>query len=258
MILVTMLLILRSPFSTIQTVDTIEKPNRPSVIRVNTDDGGSFSHGTGTCVAWTLDYGLILSAWHVVQDNRGQITVDYWYPGENAPERINATLVATSRKWDLAALVVKRPLYGPSLIPRSSRYPFIRIARKRPRLGDSITIAGYDGGGTPATYKEATGIVKGFFRPLRSSAADWMMIDAGARSGDSGGPMLNAQGLLGGVLFGTDKTGAHGTHCERIRLFLQEQVEQKYPKLIRRALNPFILYGDPNNPNNPENTSRKP
>lgn len=242
----------------IQTVDTIEKPNRPAVVRVNTDDGRSSSHGTGTCVAWTFDYGLILSAWHVVQDNRGQITVDYWYPGEDAPERINATLVATSRRWDLAALVVKRPLYGPSLIPHSSRYPFIRIGRNKPSLGDLITIAGYDGGGTPATYKEATGTVKGFFTPSRGSAADWMMIDAGARSGDSGGPMLNTQGLLVGVLFGSDKIGAHGTHCERIRLFLQDQVEQKYPKLIRRALNPFVFYDYPDNPNNPENMSRKP
>jgi len=125
-------------------------------------------------------------------------------------------------------------------------------------MGDSITVAGYNGGGTPATYLESTGTIQGFLTPSTDSVADWMMIDAKARSGDSGGPMLDSKGNLVGVLWGTDSTGAHGTHCERIRLFLQERVEKKYPGLVRRALNPFIFYNDQDNQNNPKICPEKP
>jgi S1-C subfamily serine protease len=93
-----------------QLTKTSDQP-RPAVVRVNTDDGAMSSHGTGTCVAWTVDYGLILTAWHVIKDNQGQITVDFWYKGQDEPERIDATVVATSRTLDLAALVVKRPKF---------------------------------------------------------------------------------------------------------------------------------------------------
>jgi len=250
--------LLSQPTAELSQLTTTSDQPRPAVVRVNTDDGAMASHGTGTCVAWTVDYGLILTAWHVIKDNQGQVTVDFWYEGQDEPERIDATVVATSRTLDLAALVVKRPLYEPSLIPKSSRYPFIRLARITPTLGDKVTIAGYDGGGTPTTYKEATGIVKGFLRPSNGSIGDWMMITAGARSGDSGGPMLSVRGTLVGVLWGTDNIGAHGTHCERLRTWLREAVKPEYPKLVKRALFPFDLFDGRNNQNNPENPSDFP
>jgi len=212
---------------------TIESVSRPAVVRVNTDDGNSSSHGSGTCVGWVDEDGLILTAWHVVKDNKGQVTVDFWNERSNLT-RLDATVVATNRTWDLAALVVKRS--------DMDSLPFIEVGKKKPDLGDSLTVAGYGQGGRLSSYREATGAVQGFLSPTAITANDLIMIDAKARSGDSGGPMLSETGVLVGVLFGSDGIGAHGAHCERVRWFLREYVKGQYPKLVSKVLDSYVLY----------------
>lgn len=201
-----------------------------AVVRVNTEDRGGTSHGSGTCIGWDIDYGLIVTAWHVVRDNRGQATVDFVVKRKIVT--LNVEVVATDRLWDLAALVVKRPDW--------EDLPFMGVGVNKPKIGDKITIAGFGQLGL-RTYRESEGAVVGFCAPSPTAAYDLMVVDTPARQGDSGGPLRAQNGLLVGVLFGSDKA-THGSHCERVRMFLKDQLEDSYPELLRRVLHLYVLY----------------
>jgi len=186
----------------------------PAVVRVEAVEGGGSSLGSGTCIAAT-DKSLIVTAWHVVRDSRG-------------PYRINklpATLVATDKTWDLALLVV------------DSRLPSARLSNTPPNIGESLTVCGFGSG----SYREATGIIRQFLSPGGSEPADIVAMDAAARSGDSGGPMFDSNGMIVAVLFGSDKLGAHGSHCMRVRWFIKKL--QGYDDLKQLALRDYVLYG---------------
>jgi S1-C subfamily serine protease len=159
---------------------------RPTVHRIQA--GGYL--GSGISVATTNGRTLILTANHVIQDG-GPYTV----AGKSA------TVIATNKTWDLAALVVNETL------------PVSQLGTKEPQIGDKLTVCGYGYN----KYAEATGQVVGFVAP---AALDWVVIDASARSGDSGGPLFYQDGTVAAILWGSDQTGAHGTHCLRVRKFL--------------------------------------
>jgi serine protease Do len=189
--------------------------SRPTVYRVTAfDTARTQSMGTGTCVATANHQSLILTARHVIQDGHGFKVGEY-----------PAKVVAQNKTWDLAALVVDEVL------------PVTVIGHSKPVMGQPLTICGYGSG----DYREATGVVSQFVQPDGKSPADIVAINVAARSGDSGGPMLDAEGRLAGVLFGSDKLGAHGSHCIRVRWFI-ESIEG-YALLKREALNPMVLYG---------------
>ena len=188
--------------------------SNPAVVRVEAVEGRGSSLGSGTCIAAT-DQSLIITAWHVVRDSRG-------------PYRINklpATLVATDKTWDLALLVV------------DSRLPSARLSNTLPKLGESLTVAGFGSG----DYREATGIIRQFLSPGGPEPMDIVAMDAAARSGDSGGPLFGSDGTLVAVLFGSDKLGAHGSHCMRVRWFVEKM--HGYDALKQLALRDYVLYG---------------
>jgi S1-C subfamily serine protease len=151
----------------------------------------------------------VLSANHVIKDG-GPYTV------AGRP----ATVIATDKTWDLAALVVQDVL------------PVSQLGNREPQIGDQLTVCGYGGG-----YAEATGKVVGFFAP---ATPDWVAISASARSGDSGGPFFYVDGTIAAILFGSDNTGAHGTHCIRIRSFLKSI--KNYDELLKALDNPYNIW----------------
>jgi len=165
------------------------------------------SRGSGTAVAASGGQTLVLTAWHVVSDG-GPYTV------AGKP----AKLVATDKIWDLAALVVDDTMVSS------------RLSRQQPNYGDTLTVCGY---GSEA-YSENTGVVVGWGSPGPGYPADWVIINARARSGDSGGPFFYDDGTVGAVLWGSDSSGAHGTPCVRVRKFLLTVVG--YDNLIKAAL----------------------
>jgi S1-C subfamily serine protease len=157
---------------------------------------------------------LIITANHVIKDG-SEFKVD----GKSAK------LVGHDAVWDLAALTVRTP------------YVATTIATKKPLIGDRLTVCGYGSG----VYKESTGIVTSYFSP-GSGSNDIIAINIAARSGDSGGPMFNSEGLLAATLFGSDKLGAHGSCCIQIRRFIKTL--ELEPRLKAQALRePYILYG---------------
>jgi S1-C subfamily serine protease len=172
----------------------------PAVARIVVPEGSTTSLGSGTLVAVSGKLGLVVTNWHVVRDATGQIVVVF-------PDgfRSAATVVRTDPDWDLAALAVWRP--GAEPVP---------LATEPPQPGQPLTIAGYGSG----RYRAITGRCTQYVAPGRNQPFEMVELAAGAREGDSGGPIFNNRGELAGVLFGTARGQTAGSYCGRVRQFL--------------------------------------
>lgn len=174
----------------------------PAIVRVLSVDDDGTSMGSGTLIDLSANYGLVITNWHVVRDTLGQVTVIF-PQGYQSPARI----AKVDEDWDLAALLIWRPPVDP-----------IRMASRPPRPGDAIRIAGYGSG----RFRVASGRVNQFVSPGRDLPFEMIEVTAEARQGDSGGPMLNANGELAGVLFGSARGTTSGSHSGRLQQFLSD------------------------------------
>ncbi len=176
---------------------------RPAIPRVVCGSGPATDCGSGVLVDVRGSKALVLTAWHVVRGNRDSITIR-WPDGTSAP----ATVVASDDAWDLAALVTCAPDAAP-----------VRLAARPPAAGDTLTIAGY--GPPPFTYREKSGPMTQRLSPFGPRHPYHILeLRADARKGDSGGPILNADGELAAVLFGSDGRVAAGSDATEIRALL--------------------------------------
>ncbi|MCS7237118.1 MAG: serine protease [Thermoguttaceae bacterium] len=190
------------------------KPH-PAVARIIAAEGAALSCGSGTLIAQTEQYGLVLTNWHVVREARGTIAVVF-------PDgmRVPAVVVAGDAVWDLALLMIP-----PVAIPP------IPLADAVAQPGEYLVIAGYGRG----NYRAAAGRCVQYVAPGIGYPAEMLEVSVGARQGDSGGPILNAQGQLAGVLFGTTGGRTIGSHAGRIRQFLlraQNHLPGVYTQLV--------------------------
>jgi serine protease Do len=172
----------------------------PAVVRVIVPGENSTSLGSGALVAVSDKLGLVLTNWHVVCEATGPIVVAF-------PDgfRSGATLIQTDRDWDLAALAIWRPNVEP-----------IPLASEAPRPGELLTIAGYG----KDSYRAVTGRCTQYVAPGQNYPFEMVELSAGARQGDSGGPIFNSRGELAGVLFGAALGRTTGSYCGRVRQFL--------------------------------------
>lgn len=177
-----------------------ETTPHPAVVRVIAPGRDSMSLGSGSLVAINQTHGLVITNWHVVCEATGQITVVF-PDGLRSP----AAVLRTDRDWDLAALAIWRP-----------RVPPVALAHEAPRLGESLTIAGYGSD----SYRAVTGRCTEYVSPGANLPFEMVELSAGARQGDSGGPIFNGRGELAGVLFGTARGRTTGSYCGRVRWFL--------------------------------------
>lgn len=181
---------------------SIAQAQNPAVCRVRVPEGDSIcSYGTGTCVSCSKEHNLslIITAHHVIEDHKGK-SITVIFPSTTR----KAKVIGFDEHYDLAALVVKGKL------------PVLKIAKKKPIRGQTITLIGYASG----EYREASGKVNGFYRPNEGLPAHWFSVDHPSRSGDSGGPMLSKNNQLAGVLFGSNSKETLGTTCFKVSLFL--------------------------------------
>lgn len=179
-----------------------EPAHRAAVVRVTASlPGGVKHHGSGVLVSVTGSTGVVLTNWHVVREAKNGVTVK-WPNGTTTP----ASVKATDATWDLASLVVPNPPAPP-----------VPVAVQAPRVGDRLTIAGY---GTHGSYLEQSGPVTMYASPARSRVQQLVEVKAAARQGDSGGPMLDANGEVAGVLFGSADGRTVGSCSTRVAAFL--------------------------------------
>ena len=173
---------------------------REGVVRVLVAEPGGWSQGTGTLVEVDEQHGLVVTNWHVVRDAVGEIRVRF--PNGR---HFAARVIKVDSRWDLAALLISRPAARP-----------ISIAQAAPRPGDWLTIAGYGSG----SYREASGRCTQYVSPGRQSPYEMVELAVAARQGDSGGPILDRNGQLAGVLFGSAGGNTSGSYAGRVRQFL--------------------------------------
>lgn len=216
-------------FAPVSTTPAETTPH-PAVARIVVDEGRLQANGTGSLVATRDNQGLVITNWHVVRDARGAIQVIF-PDGFTSP----ATVLKTDSDWDLAALLIWKPNAAP-----------LTIAPQAPQPGDPLKIAGYG----PGDYRAIQGKCTQYVAPSVKHPYEIVELSAEARQGDSGGPILNAQGELAGVLFGASRGSTSGSYCGRVRWFLSAVwPEIGIPQASAAPSNtPFVTYQTPESP----------
>jgi hypothetical protein len=172
----------------------------PAVVRIVAAEKAGASLGSGVLVDANHEQGLVLTNWHVVRDTRSAVLVQFPDGFQTA-----GTVVRSDETWDLAALVIWKPPATP-----------VPLAASPPAPGDLLTIAGYGRG----PYRAQTGRCTEYLSPGTGQPKEFVELAAGARQGDSGGPILNDRGELAGVLFGQNSGHTIGSCSTRLRTFL--------------------------------------
>ena len=175
-----------------------------NIVRVSVQDTGNIqSHGTGVLIQPTL----VITNWHVLVNRVGTTQIIF-------PDGFTcaAKLIKMSREWDLAVLQTEAFTTPPVKLGES------------PMLGDIVTAGGY--GGIAGRYLNDTGEVLKFLSPEKDAPADFFQINATTRSGDSGGPILKDEKLVG-ILWGGDSDSTYAVTVGRIRLFLGKLISNE-------------------------------
>jgi S1-C subfamily serine protease len=173
-------------------------------VRVDSRGGGAFDTGTGVSVGAHV----VLTNAHLTRNpvtlvtrcNEGLLPVD----------RIERATDGT----DVAVLVVN----GPNLLP-------VEIAPDDPRPGDRVLLAGYPAGQLELTEGRIEGIVD------RPDDGRVVRFSPEPRVGQSGSPLLDAQGRVAGLAFARDETGGQGfaIPASRIRALLAAFRDRNVP-----------------------------
>ena len=172
----------------------------PAVVRIVAAEKAGASLGSGVLVDANREQAIVLTNWHVVRDSRSAVLVQFPDGFQTA-----GTVVRWDEAWDLAALVIWKPPATP-----------VPLAATPPAPGDLLTIAGYGRG----PYRAQTGRCTEYLSPGTGYPKEFVELSAGARQGDSGGPILNERGELAGVLFGQNNGHTIGSCSTRLRTFL--------------------------------------
>jgi S1-C subfamily serine protease len=136
----------------------------------------------GTGSGFVLEPGVIVTNRHVVGQPR-EITISTW-DGRSFAARVEGIALDA----DLAVIQVS-----------SADLPVATLRTTPPERGEAIAVIGYPGGGA-ATI--TTGRVLGSTRePVLGEQVPAIVVDAAVRPGNSGGPVIDAEGRVIGVVF---------------------------------------------------------
>jgi len=188
-------------------------------VRVRSVDTNGASLGTGALI--TARH--VATANHVVCERKDDDSIEVIFPdGQVIPGRV----LATDEPQDIAII---------QILPESITFkiPPYKISNQELTVGDTYWIMGYGSG----TFKAQKGTLNGI-----EYSQGWREIDdAEARSGDSGGPVTDAQGRYVGVLWG----GSHGTTFFTPLDILMELFDEVAPGDITpvHPLTPYYIRG---------------
>ncbi len=167
------------------------QPDRQYVVRVMTPNGW----GSGVIFQTSPSGSLILTNEHVVRGCGGKVEIRF-LDGRVVP----AELLSVSQDCDAACIRIKE-----------GNLPSIPLAEENPK-GGTIIVAGFGGG------ENRLRVVSGRFLQYLNDGD--FEIGCGVRSGDSGGPAINEQGHVVGLLWGTTGTETCCVPVGKIRAFL--------------------------------------
>ena len=168
--------------------ESLLRRSQEVTVRIRTLGCRQFGVGSG----FVLPGGIVVTNRHVVDEPR-EVTVNTW-DGRTIEAEVSGLAVDS----DLAIL----QLADDAGLPEAE----LRTTPIEP--GEQIIAVGYPGGG-PATASSGTalGLVDG---ELFGEPADVIQIDADIRQGNSGGPVLDTEGRVIGVVFALDASTGLG------------------------------------------------
>jgi hypothetical protein len=192
----------------------------PAIVRIWARQSNSASGGSGTLVAKDEDgRGLIVTNRHVISDG-GRIEV-HWPTGEQTAGTVEAIGGGND---DLAAVFTDVP-DGIEPLP---------VRDDEPAADETLWMAGYGGSSERFAYGP------GSYRAVDDVNAE--IHGTYARHGDSGGPIVDADGQVAGVLWGsTGFSGGNETvliRLPRLRIFLE-----RVGRLCKFAVGPCASCG---------------
>ncbi|HEX3725611.1 MAG TPA: serine protease [Pirellulales bacterium] len=170
-------------------------------MRVVNAQGTCRALGSGTLVGAVQGQGVIITCAHLFREGAGKVTVAF-----GNQRTYQARLLKADTSVDLAALTIQ----DPGVVP-------VSIAEQSPKPGEPLVSCGYGSDGQLFCNR---GQALGYVTMNGANGAETLELSGAARFGDSGGPILDHQGHLVAVLFGTNGRVVDGTYCGRVRQFL--------------------------------------
>ena len=162
---------------------------------VVTGSGEFMSYGSGTLIETANGRGLVVTCAHIFREGQGKVSCLFPDGKEYA-----ASVVGDKTGADLTAMLIADPGITP-----------IQVGMANPPVRAMVTAAGY---GPDGRYLKQSGLV------MEVNQKELIMTGS-ARDGDSGGPILNAQGELVGILWGTNGREIRATSYPATDDFLQ-------------------------------------
>ena len=193
-----------------------------ATVLIETYSGGSLkSNGSGFFYKKDNKYAYIITNYHVLVENDVEVVT-------SKDERVKAEVLGKDEYLDLAVLRVDKKYASLVATINSS---------KNSLVGDTVFTVG-----SPRGYKNTvtTGIISGKDRLVKVEVnnEDWLMkviqIDASIKEGNSGGPLLNINGeVIGIVSLELDGMGfaIPIEYVENYIKFLEENKKVEYPTL---------------------------
>jgi S1-C subfamily serine protease len=143
-------------------------------------------YALGALVHLDSDCGIVATAAHTFRPPRGLIRIIYG-PHEVRP----ATLAGIDENWDVAFLKTARPTATAAF----------KVSLRVPRAGDPLTAYGF---GSGEQIHGARGRFLRYAHTTRVADNDMFEVSGAVREGDSGGPIVDRDGDLVGIVWGTD------------------------------------------------------
>jgi S1-C subfamily serine protease len=161
--------------SAVLTVGDVYKRVGPSVVVIRAGQ----SLGTGVIAA---DDGTILTAYHVVKDT-GDVTVTF-----ADGTRTEAVVTSSNPGQDIATL---KPAKFPEILVPATLGGGVAVGAPVVAIGNPLGL----------TYSVSTGVVSGLDRKAKDGDLSGLIqFDASVNPGSSGGPLLDARGLVIGIV----------------------------------------------------------
>lgn len=161
--------------------------------------------GSGVCLENNRGEIFVLTAAHIFQEGIGVVLIQ-----TIEGKMTRARIVLIDPFWDIA-------LAAPA---EKIETGLIQISDRTPKVGDRSFIGGY---GSNDRFRITAGSVIGYSMTSRQSSYETLRTAGSVRKGDSGGPVVDDENRLIGVVWGTDGNSSYATWNGRIKKILADE-----------------------------------